>query len=1040
MQVHLVFIYRQYSKIISMNKLNESEYEKTVIEYAEAQGFEHMESDKVYTLRRGSLVEVLLRDHLEEFLQKNKELSQDMISEVIRKVSDLKSNGSIEESNRIFQKYITEGVKVRDKKKQRDITVRLFEKGKNKLVVTNQFLMASNSPKYKNQKPDVILYINGMPISVIELKNPTDERDDTLERAYRQIENYKLYLPSLFVYNIFNIISDGNISKVGSLTASLARYQNWRGSDFNSPESSLFKDLLKEETILKLAENYSFYKEGNPAVKIIAGYHQFYGVQAMIDSVENAMIGDKKGGLFWHTQGSGKSFSMMFFVKNLAKIKPGTTFVVVTDRNDLDNQLFSTFKSSSKFIGQKIEQINSIKELKEEIAGRKQDGVYFSTVQKFTEEIGELIDRDNMIVISDEAHRSHNNVDGKYEIDLENSQYIKKYGSAKYLRDAFPNATFLGFTGTPIETDDRSTSSIFGNIVSEYKMTNAENDGVIVPINYESRQAKLQFDQEKLRELDEEDEKFGDLVMSKSILPTEVKKKRNKFLKELKHFVGDKDRIEGIVQDLVKHYESRCNMIKGKAMIVALNRHVALEYYEQIIRIRPEWKNKVKLVVTTNGQHDDPRLQELGGSSQDRKKRAIEFKDENSEFKIAIVVDMWLTGFDVPALDTLYLDKPIKMHNLMQTIARTNRVYSNKKEGIIKTSGLIVDYIGIWNKLGEALAFYSGNAEQDEIVALHDLQMLKKDYIKHLLIIWNNYGLDKLGIDTSEASKGGAYMFDAVDSISNTILKNKKQNEFVTGTKTVSKWIKNVVSILEPEEVMLFQLLISARLRMIKLSMDDIDFIGHKDRMLDKLEDAIKYEKTIIIDKVNDNQISLRDILKFVELHSDKNEELNAQEKKSAVRTLIKEVGRINIIKASKLSDELHKLMSKYDSSHITIEELIHGLVMIAQQANETIQENSRDSLTAEQKAFFEILINPIEQNDFDKEQIEKILEELLVIINNDKLVNKQWAFNETLIKKTKGHLKKLLKKYGYPPEKSGITKNKIVDQIMKMKGINQYG
>lgn len=1011
---------------------SESEYEKVIIERAKQQGFQYIESDKMYKLRKGNLLETIIIDHLKEFLIRSGNLDNEMISIVIRQLRDLRGQELIQ-ANQLFQKYLSEGIKVFDKIKEKYITVRLFDEKNNILAITNQYVMVSAHPDYEKQKPDMVLYMNGLPISVIELKSPTLESENTLEKAYRQIDNYKLYLPNLFVYNVFNIISDGNITKVGSLTASLSRFQNWRGSDFNSPESYLYKDLLKEEVFIDVMKNYSFYKEANPAIKIIAGYHQYYGVKGMIESVLNAMETDKKGGLFWHTQGSGKSFSMMFFVKNFSQMKPGTTFIVITDRNDLDNQLFSTFKSSSKFIGQKIEQIDSIEELKIQLKNRQQDGVYFSTVQKFTEDVGQLINRENVVVISDEAHRSHNNINGSYEVDLDNMTYKKKYGNAKYLRDAFPQATFIGFTGTPIESDDKSTTSIFGDIVTEYKMNNAERDGVIVPINYESRKAQLQFDLTKLDELDLADQELNDELNAKSSLPGEIKKKINKQIKELRNFISDRDRIAGIVDDLIPHYESRQGLVKGKAMIVAINRHVALTYYQEILKKRPEWKNKMKLVVTNSNKQSDPsELIELAGSSQYRKQLASEFKNENSEFKIAIVVDMWLTGFDVPSLDTLYLDKPIKMHNLMQTIARTNRVYTNKKEGIVKETGLVVDYIGIWTKLGDALAFYSGNKNKNAIIALHDLPQLKDDYLKQLKLIWNNYGLKNLNVDYVKAANDGPYMFNTVDAITSTIYEKKAQNLFVEASKVVSKWVKTVISILKPDEVMQFQLLISARLRLIKIAMDDIDFIGHRNKMLGKLEEAIRYEKTVVIDKVNNSSINLNDILRYVDTIAKDNKALSAMEKKSAIHVLIEEVAKTNMIRAGKLSDELNQLLNKYDSSHITLDELINGLIFIKDEIAIALKDGEEDGLTQQERAFLDIISKPIEQSDYDKEKIKNILDELLVIINNDKLVNKQWAFNSTLVRKTKAHLKKLLRNYNYPPKQREKAQADIIEQIMK--------
>lgn len=1017
-------------------KFNESEYESLVIQYAENNNFHYYSKDEIYIKRKSNFSEVILEDELINFLKKDKRLTSDMIAEVVRKIRDLRGN-EIVQANKQFHKYIVEGIKAFDKKQKKFISVELFKKEGNSLIVTNQLEVLSKHPDSKKQKPDVVLYINGLPVIVIELKSPSSTSDDTLLKACTQIKNYQIYLDSLFTYNFFNIISDGNIAKLGSLTSTFSRYQNWRGSNFNAAESTLFKDLLQEKVLINLIKNYAFFSNNKSTQKIIAGYHQYYGVNKALKSIEKAINSDKKGGIFWHTQGAGKSFSMLFLIKNLSQMHPQTTFIIITDRNDLDNQLSSTFKSATNFLGQKVKQFDSISSLKEELTNRKQDGVYLSTIQKFTEDVGKLIERDNVIVITDEAHRSHNNIEGKYEVDLEKNIYFKKFGNAKYLREAFPNATFIGFTGTPIENDDKSTSAIFGKIISSYKMVEAEQDGVIVPINYESRRADLRFDEKELALLDFEDQKINKEINEKSILPNEIKKKINKTIKKLSNFISDPNRIEGIVEDFIKHYESRKDLVKGKAMFVALNRHVALKYYQMILEKKPEWKEKVKLVITTaNKQNDSNKLIDIVGNKAYRKKLAIEFKKENSPFKIAIVVDMWLTGFDVPALDTIYLDKPIKMHNLMQTIARTNRVYNNKEEGIIKEAGLVVDYIGLWSKLGEALAFYSGILSRKEIASMHDLPSLKIEYLKYLDSIWKKFNLDKSKIDWLKIVDDGSYKFVVIENLTNKILKNKTENQFVIVTKILNKHIKIIMSLLTETEKMKFYILIAARLRLIKLAMDEIDIHSIKEHMLIKLQNAIKYNNTVVIDKVNMKPIALNDILRFIEIKQENNHELHAREKIAAMRKLIKEIEKINLIRAGKLSSDLNILMQRYLNLHITYEELVKGLLLMKDQIEIIFNNQEEDGLSQEEKAFYEILAKPLFQSDFDSKKIKTILKELLLIINNKELVNQQWMFNQTLIRKTRALLKRLLKKHDYPPEYAVKARESIVSQIMYQKGV----
>ena len=1018
--------------------INESEYEKWIIENAIKIGWRYLDFQDVFVLRDGKLNEVILRKELISFLKTSQKLKDSQISYVLRKLKDLYGS-SLEESNKLFCEYFIEGIKIYDDIAKKSITVKIHKEDFNSFIITNQLRVSSTHPDYKNQIPDVVLYLNGLPVVVMELKRPSNNDMDGLEKAYNQIQNYKTHIKKLFVFNLFNIISDGDLSKIGSLTASLGRHLNWRGENFQSVSTKIFSDLMKPNVFIELANNYTFYvKNGKKLNKIIAGYHQYYGVKSSLKSISKAIETNKKGGVFWHTQGSGKSYSMIFLVKNLSHKKIGTTFIVVTDRKDLDEQLYKNFGLAKDYVRQKIHKIRTIKELKTEIAGRKQNGVFFTTIQKFTEDVGELITRENVVVISDEAHRSQNNIQGRYIVDIQKQTYGKKFGSAKFLRTAFPNATFIGFTGTPIEKNDVSTRAIFGQFVSQYTMKDAENDGVVVEINYEPRKPELHLNHKNLKILDEKNLEIQKILKTTSSLPNEVQKKINKEIKRLENIIGDSDRIKGICIDIISHYKKRKNLVAGKAMIVALNRKIALSYYKTIIKLDPSFKDKVKLICTTNPQSDDWEIKELVGSKIERSRRAIDFKNANSNFKIAIVVDMWLTGFDIPPLDTLYLDKPLKMHNLMQAIARTNRVYTDKEKRIVKESSLIVDYIGIWGKLCEALAFYS-NKQKNEVDANQNLKNYSKEAIKKLDLVYKNFEIDKLKINFDNCLNNQGYAFNSVEKIANLVLEKKRQIEFVDASRILSKILKKVISKIDEKQRIKFALLLSARQKLIKLALDEIDFIKIKKELLLGIDNAIDYTKTIALSKIQSQVVKLSDMRKFLDI-SMKNKKMNDLELKQnaiVIKHIIAEIKKISIEKASKLSNDLKKMMNQYDKNFISSKELQDGLIFLKLESDKALNSKESDGLTNEERNFYEILEKPIMQTNYDRSNIKKIMTELVKIVNDDNLVNRQWMFNPILKRKTRNRLRMLLKKYNYPPKDIEITRDKVIEIIISNRELN---
>ncbi len=657
--------------------INEHKYEELVIKYFQEIGYLYKTSDEILTVRK-DLGIVVLYNSLESAIRKINDVNEFEISNIIGEVRRT-DEANLLKANEKAIKYMTEGIKVKGKDDEITKTFKIidFENiNNNEFIVTNQLRVISSHQNYDNQIPDIVIYINGLPVSIIELKSPAiDDISHSIDDAYKQVQNYQSYMPSLFTWNILNVISNKHINRYGSLTASYTRYSNWRNLKSNDVinDEYFFESLFEKSNILNILKNFTFFTSGDDKAKIIAGYHQIQGIQEANESILKAMDNHTgKAGIFWHTQGSGKSLSMVFLIRYINNIKMKLTTLIITDRKDLDNQLSNTFTSAIDFLGQNVKQIESISDLKETLNNRKQNGIYLCTVQKFNQTVGELSARDDILVISDEAHRSHKNINGKLEVLEEELKVEQKYGYAYYLRQAFPNATFMGFTGTPIETEDHQTKSIFGDYATKYLMSDAEADGFVVPIKYESRHAKLEIASQKKSELDALYKEVREEVLESTDLKADVQKHLNSKIQKMDMIIGDSDRINEIATDFVKHYKSRQSLLKGKAMFVAYNRDIAFKYYYKMIELDPELKKNIRVILTANNQKDTPEMLSIIGNDKYRKDSADEFKNPESDFKIVIVVDMWLTGFDAPCLDTLYLDKPIKMHNLMQTIAQFN--------------------------------------------------------------------------------------------------------------------------------------------------------------------------------------------------------------------------------------------------------------------------------------------------------------------------------------------------------------------------------
>ena len=676
----------------------EDTFEQAVIELFEHMGYTHIyapDMDRDYT---SPLMDAVLRDSL---VRINKGLAPDAIDEAISKLKNF-DTGSQVQKNMIFMDYLQNGITVKFfvKGEERSSIVRLIDYSKaenNTFYVVNQFTFLENG---NNRRPDVILFINGLPLVLMELKSPSKDEVGA-ENAFNQIRNYMQDIPSMFYYNAICVISDLSTNKAGTITSGFDRFMEWKSKDGVSVDTAFasfdtfYEGMFQKERLLDIIKNFIlFSSDGKQNIKILAGYHQYFAVKKAIEKAKIATRTDGKGGVFWHTQGSGKSLSMVFYAHLLQEALDSPTIVVMTDRIDLDDQLYAQFAHCAAFLRQTPVQAESKEHLKSLLDGRTANGIIFTTMFKFERGERPLSERRNIVVMADEAHRGQYGFDERIVIS-ENEEGEKEartvVGNALIIHEALPNATFIGFTGTPISSKDRNTREVFGDYIDIYDMTQAVEDGATRPVYYESRVVHLKLDQNTLALIDS----TYDILEQQSDAATIEKSK--KMLGQMESVLGADSTIDSLCNDIVEHYEKyRANLLTGKAMIVAYSRPIAMKIYRKLLELRPEWNEKIG-VVMTSGNNDPEDWKAIIGTKAHKEELARKFKDNNDPMKIAIVVDMWLTGFDVPSLATMYVYKPMHGYNLMQAIARVNRVFRDKE------GGLIVDYVGIASALKAAM-------------------------------------------------------------------------------------------------------------------------------------------------------------------------------------------------------------------------------------------------------------------------------------------------------------------------------------------------
>ena len=1003
--------------------INENTLEQAVIVQLQEKGYEYFYGPDIDR----DFHEVILKDYFETAMYKiNPKITVDIVGETYKTIRNL-GLLKLEDMNAAFHKYLIEGVPVnyRVNGEIRTYTVKLIDftdPERNEFHVVNQYTVI----EYKNKRPDVLVFVNGIPLVLFELKNITNE-ETTIENAYKQVKNYQMDIPSLFYYNAFNVISDGLDTRMGTITSDFTRYMVWKSENGEKPEegglnyfSVLLNGVFPKARLLDLIRNFIVFQNSKGrTIKIIAGYHQYFAVRKAVERTRNALEEhSRKVGVVWHTQGSGKSLSMVFYtgciVSNSEFNNP--TIVVLTDRNDLDNQLFDTFCSSSKLLlRQTPKQARSREHLKE-LLRIKAGGIIFTTIQKFEESSEVLSERSNIIFMADEAHRSQYGLDGK--LDRETGEW--KYGMAKYMRDSLPNATFIGFTGTPIDFDDRSTVEVFGEYIDIYDMTQAVEDGATVPIYYENRTAKIKLNEELLKKIDAEYEK-----MAGEASETAIEKSKSD-LSTIEAIIGSKERLSLLADDMIAHYEDRQYVLTGKAMIVCMSRRIAINLYRIILEKRPEWKQKVKVVLTSSNQ-DDEDWHDIIGNKAYRDGLMLEFKDDTSEFKIAIVVDMWLTGFDVPSMATMYIDKPMKGHNLMQAIARVNRVYRDKE------AGLIVDYIGMAAELKSALSQYT-KRDQDKIPDLGQALSIAIEKLEIMRDMF--YGFDYSDFFGQDDSVRLVTIANGVNFALG--MEEDEQKSFIREATALSQAETLCRSMLDAnikQEIEFFKCVkagICKTAGRMGITTNEINA-----RIMKLLEQAIEQDGVynIFAEAGKKNpEISILSEEYMEKIRRMKHKNIAAEMLRNLLEDNIRVFARTGVVKSLLFSEKMQKLLKMYNNRLITSAEVIEELLNLSKEMTEAYKAGDEKGLSVEELAFYDALVSDPEvlRKMQDKVLIE-MAQELTELIRRSRTVD--WDKKESARAYMRTQVKHLLRKYKYPPEKAKGAVDIVIKQAELMSG-----
>ena len=994
----------------------EADYENSIIELFQNMGYRYVYAPDLERDFRSPLYEEELVSALHRL---NPKMPEDAITDALFKLKNFE-NAELVQKNELFMDYLQHGIEVRYfvKGEERSGLVYIVDyknPQNNSFVVANQWTFIENS----NKRPDVLLFLNGLPVVLIELKSPSREETDASE-GYLQIRNYMQEIPSMFIYNCICVISDHLTSKAGTITSGEDRFMEWKTKDGSYENTqyaqfdTFFEGMFEKERLLDIIKNFiCFSNEGLKKFKILAGYHQYFAVRKAIESTKNATVTDGKGGVFWHTQGSGKSLSMVFYAHLLQEALDSPTIVVITDRNDLDDQLYGQFAKCKDFLRQepvhatcrKLTETSGKNDigLKDWLDGRQANGIIFTTMQKFEESSEPLSERRNIIVMADEAHRSQYGL--KEKVDAKTGEI--KVGTARIIRDSLPNATYIGFTGTPIAVKDRNTREVFGDYIDIYDMTQAVEDGATRPVYYESRVIKLKFDEATLHLIDQEYD-----IMANNADP-EVVEKSKKGLGQMEAVLGNDATIDSLVNDILDHYENyRADLLTGKAMVVAYSRAIAMKIYNSILELRPSWKEKVKVVMTESNK-DPEEWRAVIGNKRRRDELAKEFKDNNSEMKIAIVVDMWLTGFDVPSLATMYVYKPMQGYNLMQAIARVNRVFQDKE------GGLIVDYVGIASALKQAMNDYTARDKKN----YGDTDIAKVAYPKFLeklsicRDLFHGYDYSKFtngtDLERSKAITGAVNFIVGTD-------KEREREDFIKEALLLHQALSLCSSLVERDlrvEAAFFESVRVLVMRLMnqgegkKISLPEMNA-----RINELLKSSIKSDGVINLFSDVKEEFSLFDPKFLEEISKMKEKNLAVELLKKLIAEQIQIYRRSNVVKSEKFSEIIQGVMNRYLNGMLTNEEVIEELLKMAQQIREAHDAGDELGLSEDELAFYDALTKPQAIKDFyENDELIAITKELTEALRKNRSID--WQKRDSARAKMRMMIKRLLKKHKYPPE-----------------------
>jgi type I restriction enzyme R subunit len=1077
-----------------MKPITEDKIETFAIETLRSLGWEFIHGLSIAPgaekAERESFEQIILVGRLRKVVSiLNPEIPHNAQEQAIQKVLRIYSPELLH-NNETFHQLLVEKVKIPYQQdgfdRSYEVALIDFENTlNNEFLCVNQYTIVENN---QNKRPDVLLFVNGIPLVVIEIKNATDE-NATVRKAFDQIQTYKATIPGLFIYNAICVISDGHECKAGSVSAGFSRFMTWKTADGKKEASRfipqleiLLKGMLNQTTLLDLIRNFIVFEKSKKedaktgitqieTVKKLAAYHQFYAVNKAVQSsiIASGVNGDKRGGVVWHTQGSGKSLSMVFYSGKLitAPEMQNPTILVITDRNDLDDQLFDTFAASKQLLRQVPVQAESRAHLKE-LLNVASGGIVFATIQKFLPEdqksvYGQLSDRRNIVVIADEAHRTQYGFEASIKeiVNKETKEIIGKrvaYGFAKYMRDALPNATYIGFTGTPIEGTDINTPQVFGQYIDVYDISQAVADGATVRIYYESRLAKVNLNEDGKRLIEEFD---ADLEYNEEI--TQQQKAKAKWTK-LEAIVGSVDRLKNLAKDVVYHFEQRQKVFDGKAMIVSMSRRIALGLYKEIIALKPAWhdddlSNGVIKVVMTSSSSDKIKFDEedptalvipknMRTTKSERKILSDRMKDEDDSLKLVIVCDMWLTGFDAPCLHTMYIDKPMRGHNLMQAIARVNRVFKDKP------GGLIVDYLGIASDLKKALSFYSsaGGRGEPTLDLKKAIELMNEKY-EVVQQFFNEQAKTQKDIvaEEPEAYYASSFKFNyqrffKVEPKEKLSIILQAEEHILGLTNGKSRFVREVTLLSQAfalsipnerameikDEIAFFQ---AVKARLVKFEgtgtgRSDIEIETAIKQIVDE---ALSSDKVIDIFEaagIDKPEISGLEVLSdefLLEVKGMKHQNLALELLKKLLDDEIKTRTKTNLVKSKKLLEMLEDALKRYQNNLLSTAEIIQELINIASEIKEADKEGERLGLTKDEVAFY----NALEVNDsavqvLGDEQLREIAREIAEKVKANATID--WTIRESARAKLMVIVKRTLTKWGYPPDKQP----KAIETVLK--------